>query len=177
MEINNNNSLYLLKHEDKSDKNDKGMQCENKISQIVTAVGVVREKIIENSKEVVIKEIKMEQNEQKSVAKTLKPDSDESSQFSNDVLKSFNEIVTQKSENQTLKISPNKSEENIINNKELITSDSERLGEKLAVNLKVMSEEVQINDFINNIEENRVTQSIGESKNSTVDISEGPIKT
>lgn len=52
MEI-NNNSLYLHKCEDKSDNNDKRMQCENKFSQSVSTVksGFTGEKLASNSLE------------------------------------------------------------------------------------------------------------------------------
>jgi hypothetical protein len=156
MEINNNNSLYLLKNEDKRDKNDNRMQCENKISQIVTACGVAREKIVESStKEVtVIKAIKMEQNEQ-NVTKT---DSDESSP---DISKSSNEIVTQT--NDKIPIG-NESGGKMINHKEVIRNDSERLGEKVMVNVKaVMSGEVQTGATSNETEK-RMTRAEGESE-------------
>lgn len=168
MEINNNNSLYLHhKCEDKRDKNDNEMQCENKISQSVTRVadGLVREKIMETSPKeiVVIKEIKMEQDEIKSVEITLKNDSDECQQASNEIMTQLPDKVPKIAENL-----PNESAEKIINNEELITSDSERLEkEKLEgeVNRKsMMTGEVQLEVSLINEQKTEMTQSNGESE-------------
>ena len=136
------------------------MQCENKISQITT---VVRERTVESSpKEVIgIKEIKMEQNEQKIVATALKADSDVSSQSSNEVVTQIIEKITKHPNNST-----DESAEKIINNKELITNDSERLEEKFVgevISMPMITNKVQSKVPLSNEQKTKETQSIGES--------------
>lgn len=91
MEINNNNSLYLHeKCEDKGDKSDNRMQCENKISQKLTVVakGFSRQRIVENSLREIIDVTRMNAEVDSCVDKVaLKDDSD--------VSQAHNEIVTQ----------------------------------------------------------------------------------
>lgn len=89
MEINNNNSLYLHeKCEDKGDKSDNRMQCENKISQTVVAKGFSRQRIVENSLREIIDVTRMNAEVESVIDKeAFKNDSD--------VSQAHNEIVTQ----------------------------------------------------------------------------------
>ena len=137
------------------------MQRKNEISQITT---VVRERIEESfSKEVIgIKEIKMEQNEQKSVATALKADSDVSPQSSNEVVTQITEKITKHPEN-----SPDESAEKIINIKKLITTDSKGLEEKFVgevISMSMITDKVQSKVPLSNEQKTKVTQSIGESE-------------
>lgn len=137
------------------------MQRKNEISQITT---VVRERIVESfPKEVIgIKEIKMEQNEQKSVATALKADSDVSPQSSNEVVTQITEKITKHPKN-----SPDESAEKIINNKELITNDSKGLEEKFVgevISMPMITNKVQSKVPLSNEQKTKVTQSIGESE-------------
>lgn len=120
-EINNNNFPYL-KCEDKGDKNDKPMQCENKVSQIVTVAAFSREKIVEKSLRG-ITAIRMEANKADE-NEALSLDSDESTQ-------SLNEAVTQCRDDNSID-AVNESAEKKINIEKVIKTDSERLGAKCA---------------------------------------------
>lgn len=160
MEINNNNSPYHLHEEDKSDKNDKRMQCKNKISRVVFS----REKIVERSlRELIeVKAMTCEMSSDKTVNVALLHDNDESSP-------SNNELVTQLSDNipkihiAILKNADNESVEKLINSEETIKFDSERLEAKCVGEINRVAITTSEVPLIN--EQNRqMTTSIGESK-------------
>lgn len=159
MEINNNNSAYLPHEEDKYDKVDKRVQCENEIGRVVFS----RERIVEKSlREIIeVKAMSEEITGGKHVNMALDLDSDESSQ-------SHNEPVTLPADDNIPKVQNQSPEsfsnaEKLIDIEEVINIDSERLeaecvGESLQVT--IMTSEVPL---IN--EQNReVTESMGESE-------------
>lgn len=131
MEINNNDSLYLHKCEDKGDKKDKRMQCENKISQSTTTVATSL-KHVESSQsgKVEIKTMSVEKADVQVITVALSSDIDESPVISE------GEEMTQPAdniENESSKIAENfdekinESAETGSNNNEMITSDSAEL--------------------------------------------------
>lgn len=128
MEINNNNSPYLHgKCEDKGDKIDKRVQCENKNSQVVTSKSFSREKLVEKSLKQMI-EI-MEETNKIDVKVAFSSDSDESLQSHNEFMTPPPDKVLQFPDEIT-ENSSNESDEKVINNGELIKIDSERLEAK-----------------------------------------------
>lgn len=159
MEINNNNSSYLPHEEDKYDKVDKGLQCENVISRVVFS----RERIVEKSlrKIIEVKTMSEEITGDKHVNLALDLDSDESSQSHNEPVTLPSDDNIPKVQNELPENSPNA--EKLIDFDEVINIDSEGLeaecvGESLQ--FAITTSEVPL---IN--EQNReVTQSMGESE-------------
>lgn len=159
MEINNNNSAYLPHEEDKYDKNDKRVQCENEISRVVFS----RERIVEKSLREIIegKAMSEEITGGKHVNMALDLDSDESTQ-------SHNEPVTLPTDDNIPKVQNQSPEslsnaEKLIDFEEVINIDSERLeaecvGESLQVT--IMTSEVPLI----NEQYREVTESMGESE-------------
>lgn len=141
MEINNNNSLYLHEtFEDKGDKSDMRMQCENKISQSVTTVksGFSREKLVASSlKEIIeIRTMSVEITDDKEVSVALSSDSDESFQSDFDgmsTLKVTPSIPDYESSQVSVEIAEtadkevNKIARDEADNGKVIKTDSERL--------------------------------------------------
>lgn len=157
-EINNNNSLNLHECEDKDDMVDKRMQCENSFSHSMTTAtrGFSRERIVQNSLKEIIQLRTMETETSSEVPIFLSLDSEESLTKLSDKI-----LIKVENSHQTA----NESAEKDINNKEMITSDSERL------ELDRMCEERDVNQAgittsnvpLINEREAEVTQSIGES--------------
>lgn len=156
-EINNNNSLNLHECEDRGDKVDKRMQCENSFSQSMTTVtrGFSRERIVQNSLKEIIQLRTMEAEASSEIPTfSIDIDSEESLTKLSDKI-----LIKVENSNETF----NESAEKDINNKEMITSDSARLG--------VMCEEGDVNEAeittsnepLINEREAEVTQSNGES--------------
>lgn len=158
MEINNNNSPYHPHKEDKDDKIDKRVQCENKTSQVVFS----RERIVEKSlREIIeIKAMSAEITDDKHVSVALQCDSDESSRSHNDLVTRDN---IPKVENKTTESFDNESAEKLINSGEMIKVDSERLDVKCVGEMTRAAITTSEVPLIN--ERNRdVTQSMGESE-------------
>lgn len=158
MEINNNNSLYLQrKCEDKGDNNDKRVQPENNIIQVVTTTRsrFSREKIVRNSlKEMIEVQAMNAQNNEAA--------------FSSDSDQSHNETMTQL-EDKILK-APEEITENFVNENaensiknEMIKSDSERLEAAKCVE-DVTQPAIATTDSSTNELKIKMTQSIGESR-------------
>lgn len=125
MEINNNYSLNLHECEDKGDKADKRMHCENNFSRSeATVTGglsleLISRKIVNGSSKETIEQTTMEAETISEATSAAIVDSDESP-------------ITTPGDKILIKIEnsdeiANERVENDINNKETITSDSERL--------------------------------------------------
>lgn len=177
MEINNNNSHYLHKCEDKGDNVDKRMQCENKISQSTKTLtkGFSRQKIVANSlKELIeIKAMSSEKMSEVDADVAFNDDSDESLQSDSETMTTSPETVTEISDKIAENSDKRVNESFVVQiNNEMITNDSERFDSKCDDEVNEVGITASKVPLINERIETEITKTIGESEHFVIHILE-----